>query len=296
MSDVAPLTPPDCDLRGLPFMPLDVVRIIDSDLFALSTGEEFKAALALWCKAWLQVPAASLPDDDRVLAHLSGAGLRWKKVKKIALRGWILCHDGRFYHPVVAEKANDAWERRGEWQEKQTNKSERQARWREHVKTVSSELRSLGVTPPTNASLKELERLLVDAKASTKASTGASTVDAAEAAKTGTGTGTEEKIPPNPRKLPDDVNAIMAAGDYVSPPGDLRLLQDWYAAGATLDQDILPCIRRVRPTLRKAPFTLKVFDPYIREKLAADAAEIEHLRKVARRNMPEQRAAAGGAG
>jgi hypothetical protein len=49
-------------------MPMDVVRLLDSDLFALSTGDEFKAALALWCKAWLQVPAASLPDDDRVLA------------------------------------------------------------------------------------------------------------------------------------------------------------------------------------------------------------------------------------
>jgi hypothetical protein len=107
-----PLTPPDCDLRGLPFMPMDVVRILDSDLFALSTGEEFKAALALWCKAWLQVPAASLPDDDRVLAHLSGAGTRWKKLKPMALRGWVKCSDGRYYHPVVAEKANEAWKHR----------------------------------------------------------------------------------------------------------------------------------------------------------------------------------------
>lgn len=108
----APLTPPDCDLRGLPFMPMDVVRILDSDLFALSTGEEFKASLALWCKAWLQVPAASLPDDDRVLAHLSGAGTRWKKIREMALRGWIKCSDGRLYHPVVAEKAAEAWKHR----------------------------------------------------------------------------------------------------------------------------------------------------------------------------------------
>lgn len=112
MSDPDPLTPPDCDLRGLPFMPMDVVRLLDSDLFALSTGEEFKAALALWCKAWLQVPAASLPDDDRVLAHLSGAGSRWKKLRPMALRGWVKCSDGRFYHPVVASKAADAWKHR----------------------------------------------------------------------------------------------------------------------------------------------------------------------------------------
>jgi hypothetical protein len=93
-------------------MPMDVVRVLDSDLFALSTGEEFKAALALWCKAWLQIPAASLPDDDRVLAHLSGAGTRWKRVREMALRGWVKCSDGRLYHPVIAEKAAEAWKHR----------------------------------------------------------------------------------------------------------------------------------------------------------------------------------------
>lgn len=110
MSDLPePMTPPDCDLRGLPFLPLDVVRLMESNLFALSTGEEFKAAVALWCRAWNQVPAASVPDDDRILAHLSGAGARWKKVRAMALHGWVKCSDGRLYHPVVAEKAIEAW-------------------------------------------------------------------------------------------------------------------------------------------------------------------------------------------
>lgn len=107
-----PLTPPECDLRGMPFMPLDVVRLGDSDLFALSTGDEFKAAVALWCKSWLQLPAASLPDDDRILAHLSGAGSNWHAVRETALRGWVKCSDGRLYHPVVAEKAREAWKHR----------------------------------------------------------------------------------------------------------------------------------------------------------------------------------------
>ena len=107
-----PLVPAEVDLRGLPFMPLDVVRLMDSDLFALSNGEEFKAAVALWCKCWLQVPAGSLPNDDRVLAHLSGSGSRWAKVKAMALRGFTACADGRFYHAVIAEKAMDAWQHR----------------------------------------------------------------------------------------------------------------------------------------------------------------------------------------
>ena len=107
-----PLTPADCDLRGLPFMPLDVVRLIDSDLFAISSGDEFKAAVALWCKSWIQLPAASLPDDDRVLSHLSGAGTRWKKIRAMALKGWVKCSDGRLYHPVISEKARHAWKAR----------------------------------------------------------------------------------------------------------------------------------------------------------------------------------------
>lgn len=107
-----PLLPPEVDLRGMPFMPLDVARLLDSDLFALSSGDEFKAAVALWCKSWTQVPAASLPDDDRVLAHLSGAGARWRSVRPMAMRGWILCADGRWYHSVIADKAREAWAHR----------------------------------------------------------------------------------------------------------------------------------------------------------------------------------------
>lgn len=112
MSEGEPLVPPDCDLRGLPWMPIDTVRLLDSDLFALASGEEFKAAVRLWCKAWHQVPAASLPDDDRILAALSGMGRLWPKIRPMALRGFIACSDGRLYHPVIAEKALEAWSHR----------------------------------------------------------------------------------------------------------------------------------------------------------------------------------------
>lgn len=118
MTAPAPLTPADCDLRDFAFMPLDATRLLDSDLFALATGDEFKAALSLWCKAWLQVPAASLPDDDRVLAHLSGAGAKWKKVKEMALRGFVKCSDGRLYHSTVAEKANASWAKKTSYRDR----------------------------------------------------------------------------------------------------------------------------------------------------------------------------------
>lgn len=189
MSDLPePLTPPDCDLRGLPFMPLDVVRLVDSDLMALSTGDEFKAAVTLWCKSWLQVPAASLPDDDRILAHLSGAGSRWAKVKKMALHGFVRSSDGRFYHPVVAEKAIDAWARRHEIGEARDRHAEKMRRWRE-AKAERSRAKRVTVTsqsrdPPRDDDVPSL--------------TG-----------TGTGTGRGREVPSSPS---------FHSGEEVSPP------------------------------------------------------------------------------
>lgn len=104
-----PLVPAEVDLRDFGFMPLDVLRLRDSDLAALSSGDEFKAAVLLWCVAWHQVPAASLPNDDRLLARYSGTGALWRKVKAEALRGFVECDDGRLYHATIAEKANEAW-------------------------------------------------------------------------------------------------------------------------------------------------------------------------------------------
>lgn len=114
MTDRLPAPPvaPDTDLRGFPFMPLDVVRLRDSDFAARATGDEFRAGIFLWCAAWHQLPAASLPDDDIVLSQLAGYGRavrEWKGVRAGALHGFVKCADGRLYHPVVAEKANKAW-------------------------------------------------------------------------------------------------------------------------------------------------------------------------------------------
>ena len=107
-----PLTPPDCDLRDFAYMPLDVVRLRDSETAVLLNAAEFRAAILLWCAAWHQVPAASLPNDDRLLAGLAGYGRDrrgWNAVKAGALRGFILCADERFYHPVISEKAAEAF-------------------------------------------------------------------------------------------------------------------------------------------------------------------------------------------
>lgn len=106
---MTPLVPVDVDLRDFAFMPLEIRRLFASESWILGTCEEKCAALCLWSESWFQVPAASLPDNDRILAHLSQAGSKWSKLKAHAMRGWILCADGRWYHPVVAEKALEAW-------------------------------------------------------------------------------------------------------------------------------------------------------------------------------------------
>jgi hypothetical protein len=119
-----PLTPPDCDLRDFGWMPLDVTRLRDSDLAVLATGDAFRAAVLLWCASWHQVPAASLPKDDRLLANLAGYGRDmkgWAEVRDEALRGFVTCTDGRLYHPVVAEKALEAHEQREKQKERTKN-------------------------------------------------------------------------------------------------------------------------------------------------------------------------------
>ena len=111
----APLTGPEVDLRDCRDMPLDVVRLWDSECAARATGEGFRAAVFLWCAAWHQVPAASLPADDRLLARLAGCGVgggaraAWRDVREDALRGFVKCDDGRLYHPAIAEMALETW-------------------------------------------------------------------------------------------------------------------------------------------------------------------------------------------
>lgn len=110
-----PLVPAEVDLRSFPFMPLYVQQLRDSKIASIATGDEFRAAVLLWCASWHQVPAASLPDDDIDLAKLSGYGrdlAGWQAVRDRALHGWLKCSDGRFYHPIIADLAMDSWSKK----------------------------------------------------------------------------------------------------------------------------------------------------------------------------------------
>ena len=107
-ADPTPLTTTDMDVVGYDGFMLNVERLMTSELWALSSGDEFKAALSLWCRAWKQSPAGSLPDDDRILRAFSGAGAKWPKVRAMATRGFVRCMDGRLYHRVLCEDVQRA--------------------------------------------------------------------------------------------------------------------------------------------------------------------------------------------
>ena len=107
----APLVPPDVVIP-VRFVPIYSRRLFGSTLFAVATPAEFRAAFALWLNSWEQRPAGSLPSTDRELCRLAEPGgdlAKWGKVKRMALRHWQLCDDGRLYHPVVAEYVLEAW-------------------------------------------------------------------------------------------------------------------------------------------------------------------------------------------
>jgi hypothetical protein len=118
-----PLVPADCDLRGLPFMPLYGDRLFASETWISATPEAKVAALRLWWHAYSrEIPASSLPDNDVLLADYAGYGVAikaWLKIKPSAMRGWVMCADGRWYHPVVAELTKEAWAARVSNRERQ---------------------------------------------------------------------------------------------------------------------------------------------------------------------------------
>ncbi len=108
-----PLVPADADLRDFSYMPLQFRRLFNSDGWMRCSDSEARAALALWCESWHQVPAGSLPNDDQILRRLAqrSDGRSWRHVKEFALRGWFQCSDGRLYHQVVSEIAKEAWDK-----------------------------------------------------------------------------------------------------------------------------------------------------------------------------------------
>jgi len=132
MSDLpGPLVPSEVDCTDLDGFMLNAERLMASELVALSSHEVIGAAVLLWCRAWKQRPAASLPNDDKVIAAFARMKLpRFRQLRAEVLRGFVLCSDGRLYHSTLAAEASKAYERKVAFQRKRDTDAERLRSWR----------------------------------------------------------------------------------------------------------------------------------------------------------------------
>ena len=146
----APLTPADCDLRGYEFMPLFGTRLYTSEFNERANDAEFRAAHRLWWAAWQQCPAGSLPDNDDALCRYADLGRdtrAWKRVKEIALWGFVKCSDGRLYHPVLCEEAIIAYRKRVKARQKKAD-FRLNSKTATYSKETKEEVMSTGTSPP----------------------------------------------------------------------------------------------------------------------------------------------------
>lgn len=133
----SPLTPKDCDVSSYPGFIVQASRLQNSEFWMLSSNRMKVAAIELWMFAWRQVPAASLPDNPKLLSSVTGIPanqiremLRCGAFHLTAFHGFVRCSDGRLYHPVLAGDALRAW---------QTSQAREKAANERHQRTMISQ-------------------------------------------------------------------------------------------------------------------------------------------------------------
>ncbi|MDB6102557.1 MAG: hypothetical protein JWO52_2556 [Gammaproteobacteria bacterium] len=116
MTDPMDLPPPpidaEVDLTSFAYMPLEVARLRRSKAWLICKRRPELAfyMMNLWTASWHERPPGSLEDDDDVLADFAMCPPKeWSRIRADVMRGWLKCSDGRLYHKVVVEKANEAW-------------------------------------------------------------------------------------------------------------------------------------------------------------------------------------------
>lgn len=114
MSDlIEPPIPDDVDLRNLEWMPLHIDKLVSSRAWRDAKRRPDLAffMMNLWMAAWKEVPAGSLPNDDRTLREIAGCSpQRWPTARQPVLRSFVAATNARIYHPTIVEEAIRAWE------------------------------------------------------------------------------------------------------------------------------------------------------------------------------------------
>lgn len=269
-----PLTLAECDLTDFPSMFIDVRRLLTSETW-IEAAEHPRLGhvlMCLWMESWHQRPAASLPDNDAVLARLAMCDLKtWKKLRKEALAGWVMCSDGRWYHPVVAEKAMEAWERKQAFRNRTAK-----AREARHAK-------------------RQTETVETPTEATTETVTTSVTEPVTDLRGTGRGRGIRESDclvegacapePPiiDPEIIPGDAHALAAecarqAGvPHISPGAitrNVEVVDGWLKDGIDPVEIILPTVQRLTAASGEPISSLRYFDREIRHEHARRKATL----------------------
>lgn len=140
-----PLVPAECSMAGNEWFPFYFDRVRKSKWWRRATDVARARNVMMWGEAFKAAPAGSLPDDDDELAEAAGYGMdidAFLAVKGDIMAPWVLCSDGRWYHPTVCEVVLDAWERSSE---RKKAAAERQRRRRDKVRGVTPKIAD--VTP-----------------------------------------------------------------------------------------------------------------------------------------------------
>lgn len=163
-----PLTPPECDVKGAQLLPLNVSFWRDGRLASSASAEAFRSALQLCLASWTQVPSGSLPNDDAALAVLAGLGRskralsQWFRVKSEVLSDWVLCSDGRLYHPQVSEQAVAIWKKEEQEQVKRERTAARTSKTRDEARRLRKALSDRGIKTHSQLSLGHLRKIAID--------------------------------------------------------------------------------------------------------------------------------------
>lgn len=110
----APLVGEGVSMSGNDWFPLEFDRLRKSKWWRRASDTARARNIMLWGEAYKQVPAGSMPDDDDELAEAAGFGMdvdAFLAFKDEIMAPWVLCSDGRWYHPTVCEKVLEAWDR-----------------------------------------------------------------------------------------------------------------------------------------------------------------------------------------
>lgn len=130
----APMVPAECTMGGNDWFPLSHRKLRKSKWWRRASDLARARNVMLWGEAYDATPAGSLPDDDDDLAEAAGFGMdveAFIAVKAEIMAPWVLCSDGRWYHPTVCEVVLETWEKQSA---KRRADAERKARSRARIR------------------------------------------------------------------------------------------------------------------------------------------------------------------